>query len=219
MGLPENLYIGETVMKKILKISLVVMLFMFMTGCAGRVSEEDYGILMNFIEENTFIENIEKKDMIGAGEGEKVTYCFSGNLDGEKRDFTLKEIIPLDDSVVYEVVDATDGYQEIIQIRLYSDNTTEQYYSLNGYGEKNKAFLIDEAGFDENKAHYTAYHLARFNAGFIEGYENVSGDDSEIILINEEEKRYTVSYYDDVNVKTITDEEGNCLYRDKKEHS
>ena len=114
---------------------------MLLTGCAGRVSENDYDILMNFIGENTLIENIEKKDMIGAGEGEKITYCFSGSIDGEKRDFTLKEIIPSENFRVYEVNDVTDddNETEIIQIKLSSDKTTEQYYSLNGYGEKNMA--------------------------------------------------------------------------------
>ena len=202
-------------MKKISGLSVAVAFFMLLTGCAGRVSENDYDILMNFIGENTLIENIEKKDMIGAGEGEKITYCFSGSIDGEKRDFTLKEIIPSEDFRVYEVNDVTDddNETEIIQIKLSSDKTTEQYYSLNGYGEKNMAFFIDKAGFDENKSLYTAYHLMRLKAGFIEGYEFLSDDGSEIVFINEDKNRYTVSYYDDVNVKTITDEEGNCLYK------
>ena len=75
------------------------------------------------------------------------------------------------------------------------------------------AFMISETGLDENKALYTAYHLMRLKAGFIAEYEFLSDDGSEIVFISENKNRYTVSYYDDVNVKTITDEEGNCLYK------
>lgn len=118
--------------KNHIMLCLFMALSVLLTGCAGSLTSEKYEALIEYIDENTDIDDIEKQETEGAGEGERITYKLSGIVNEEERDFELKEV-PLttikntDTYRVYELADVTEDWEPILYIQLNDDGTTEEY--------------------------------------------------------------------------------------------
>lgn len=115
---------------KIINVMIICTLCVCLCSCAltGSLSDAEYKSMIEFIVANTDISNISDESTIGAGEGEFITYSFSGMLNGEKRQFNLKQSSHKEDFRVFTVKDVTDKkWIEIIKIRIDKDGKLSMF--------------------------------------------------------------------------------------------
>lgn len=110
-------------MKKGILCFLVILVVVTFTGCdiTGSLSDEEYEAVMKCLVEEKVIDAYTNEDVIGAGEGEYITYTFDAKRNGEKLHMRMQQTKRGEEYRVFTLysVDAKDnGWNTIVDIKV-----------------------------------------------------------------------------------------------------